>query len=467
MSNKSLARWQRLGRTLLLALAGFMFGALWTTPVHASAEYSLQTGVSWYRFSNPFQYPDGVSSPLNTNGSAWSDDLRGALFLPLPTERSSLQVTGMVSQMRYNAPYNNYTDQLSTSGSYNLDRPIKQIEATYNWEFSDLLRGSVTHRIDDRLFSYLGGEIVPNIDSVPPNVSNVEPEYPHIREDTVEVAYRVNNHLDLPLTWVEQTLSYTLPGRAELLNMNSNALQAAVRYNASTNSNFQFGVRRNKVNFPGRTASDISQYDSGYTDTEYFSDIDWLVTSDTLLKVHFGRVSRQFDTLTANNSTLPSTEVGMIWNFSPKTTFITRLWHHPQPNDEADNFLYVMSRGTETIATWQPTPKTRLSATASVELDSTQGFPGSNAGNVLTNGTDRTKRLSLRYDYNMTRNLNLRIDATREVTDTNPGTPATYHGNMLRISLSYSFDNLGGTVDRTNPLGFNRAHQQIETMRSE
>jgi len=102
-----------------------------------------------------------------------------------------------------------------------------------------------------------------------------------------------------------------------------------------------------------------------------------------------------------------------------------------------------------------------------MELSSSQDFPGTNAGNVLTNGTDRTKRLSLRYDYNMTRNLNLRIDASREVIDTNAGTPTTYHGNMLRISLSYSFDNLGGTVDRTNPLGFNRAHQQIDTMRSE
>src|SRR5450830_1681828 len=97
------------------------------TPAHATAEYALQSGVSWYRIDNPFLFPSTSTNKLNTSDSAWSTDIRGALFLPLPTERSNLQLTASLSQMHYGNTFSNYTD-LNGNGPYSLNRNKKQFE---------------------------------------------------------------------------------------------------------------------------------------------------------------------------------------------------------------------------------------------------------------------------------------------------------------------------------------------------
>ena len=432
-------------------------------PAQATAEYALQSGLSWYRIDNPFLFPGNSDNKLRTADSAWSTDIRGALFLPLPTERSNLQLTASIAQMHYGSQFSNYTDSKG-NGPYTLNRAQKQFVGAYNWEYSNLLRGYIRHRTDDRLYSYFGGEITPSTSAPPRGISNVEPEFPHIREDNVEVAYRVTNRFDLPLTWTQQTLSYMVPGRAEIYNMNSNALQAAIRYSAGTKSTLLAGIRRTRVNFPNRTASDIANFDTGYTDSELFSDVAWRYTEDTIFTAHIGSIARHFNTLPNRDSRLISVELGMQWHYSNKTTFYGRIWDQPQANVEADSRLYVISSGIEGRAVWQATPKTRVSLLASLESQKAQSFATAQVS-TPTNGNDQLLRLGFRYDYDITRRLALRVSAQREQTTSQSGNNSSYRRSTVQFSLNYTFDNLTGPLTLDNQQGYNRARQQIEDLR--
>lgn len=446
-------------------LAGAALGlALTATPAQATAEYALQSGLSWYRIDNPFMFPSTSNNKLNTSDSAWSTDIRGALFLPLPTERTNLQLTASVSQMHYGSAFSNYTD-LNGNGPYNLNQTKKQFEGIYTWEFSDLLRGRIRHRTDDRLYNYFGGEIAPSTTTPPRGISNVEPEFPHIREDNVEVAYRVSNHFDLPLTWTQQTLSYMVPGRVEMYNMNSNAVQAAVRYTAGTKSTLSAGVRRNKVNFPNRNGQDIADFDSGYTDTELFTDAAWRYTENTIFIAHIGSIARHFNTLPNRDSRLVSGELGIDWHYSAKTTFYGRIWDRPQANDEADSRLYVITKGIQGRAVWQATPKTRVSLLASLESQKSQNFATAQISTPTGGGNDQLLRLGFRYDYDITRRLALRVDAMREQTSSRSAGNVDYRRSTVQVSLNYTFDNVTGPFNFDNQQGYNRARQQIEDLR--
>lgn len=433
-------------------------GAMVSMPARATAEYALQSGLTWYRIDNPFLYPSNDSSKLNTTGSAWSNDVRGALYLPLPTQRSYLQLTAAVSQIHYGGTFSNYSAEQSPGGPYNLSEDQKQLIAIYNWEFSDLLRGRLYHHTDDRLYNYFGGESLPS--STPANVNNVEPEFPHIREDSVEVAYRFNNHFDLPLTWTQQTLSYVNPGRVEMYNMNSDSVQAALRYTAGTKSTFSGGMRHTTVSFPNRTSTEIGLYDSGYVDTELFTDTAWRYSEYTVFLAHVGSIARRFNTLPSHNSQLVSMELGMDWHWSAKTTFYTRIWNRPQANEEADTRLYVITRGIQGRAVWQATPKNRVSLLLSLEKEESQNFTS-----TAVNGNDQVLRMGLRWDYDITRRLALRVEANRQQTTTNSGSSVNYNRSNVMVSLNYTFDNITGPFNFENQQGYNRARQQIEDLR--
>ncbi|WP_050977689.1 hypothetical protein [Herbaspirillum lusitanum] len=449
--------------TLSVLVSAALGLSLVSAPACATAEYALQSGVSWYRIDNPFMFPSNSDNKLKTSDSAWSTDIRGALFLPLPTERTNLQLTASVSQMHYGSSFGNYTD-LNGNGPYNLNQAKKQFQGMYTWEYSDLLRGRVRHRTDDRLYNYFGGEIAPSTTTPPRGISNIEPEFPHIREDEIEVAYRVTNRFDVPLTWTQQTLSYTVPGRVEMYNMNSNAVQAAIRYTSGIKSTLSAGVRRNRVGFSNRTAQDIADFDSGYTDTEFFTDTAWRYTENTIFIAHLGSIARHFKTLPNRDSRLVSGELGIDWHYSPKTTFYGRIWDRPQANEEADSRLYVITKGVQGRVVWQATPKTRVSLLASLESQKSQNFATARIS-TPTSGDDQQLRLGFRYDYDITRRLALRVDAIREQTTSKSGGNIDYRRSTVQVSLNYTFDNITGPFNFDNQQGYNRARQQIEDLR--
>lgn len=429
---------RRLRRLCLLGLTLGLASALPLT-ANATAEYALQGGTSWYRIYNPFLYSSSDPNPLKASDTAWSTDIRAALFLPLPTERSHLELTASASQMHYN-----FFD--------NLNYTKKQFEGMYVWEYDTWIRGRLRHRIDDRLYSYFGG-----------NSPAPQLEVPHIREDQAEVALRVSSRFDLPVTLTQQTLRYMVPSNAQPFNMDSNAAQVAIRYESGTKSTLSAGVKRTRVNFPFRSATDIVALDSGYTDQELFLDTAWRYSEDTVVIGHLGTVSRRFATYADRNSNLISAEIGADWHYSPKTTFIARIWDQPQANIEASNRLYVVSTGILGRMIWQSTPKTRFSLLASLENQKYQSFISGTTVND-SSGKDRISRLGLRFDYDITPRLALRVEGTREKT-LSTGSGLDYPQSMVQISISYSFENVPGKFTFENQQGWNRARQQIENLR--
>ncbi|MFJ3044989.1 hypothetical protein ACIPEN_04060 [Herbaspirillum chlorophenolicum] len=475
-------RWPRAGRLAgglrLLAVLAAATGAL---PAHATAEYALQTGVSWYRIENPFLFPNNSTDSLKTTDTAWSTDLRFGLFLPLPTQRTNFQLTASASKMHYGSSFSDYgsspTDTPGIGGS-SLNYTKKQVEAQYTWEFSDWLSGRIRHRIDDRLYNYFGGR---TSISYPAMVSNVEPEHPHIREDEAEVAYRFSDRFDLPFTFTQQTLSYEVPDRAKMYNMNSNTWQAALRYASGRKSIFSGGFRQSKVKFPERGIvanpdpvaalttpflNQVTDFDSGYTDSEIFVDTAWRYTENTIFIGHLGSISRQFNTHAERNSKLLSTELGIDWHYSSKSTFYGRIWHSPQSNVEADNRLYVINTGIQGRNVWQATPKSRVTLLLSLESQKYDSFSVNNGVTTLQgtgSGQDKLLRIGLRYDYDITRRLAFRADAMREQTMSGGG--ADYTRSYFQMSLNYTFDNISGSYTDANPMGYNKARQQIEDLR--
>lgn len=447
-------------------LAGAVLGASIAAPTHATAEYALQSGVSWHRLDNLFLFRNDSGNKLHTSDSAWSADLRGALFLPLPTARSNLQLTASASQMHYGR-LSDYTDSAG-NGPYSLNQAGKQFDGMYTWAYDDLLRGHLRHRIDDRLYNYFGGEITPQTDpdGLPPRgISNIEPEFPHIREDSIEIAWRASKRFDIPLTWTQQTLNYMIPGRAEIHNMNSNAIQAAIRYTSGRKSTLSAGIRRDKVRFPDRNALDIARFDSGYVDTEWFINSAWRYTENTIFGAHLGAITRRFHTPPEYNRHFPWTELGIDWHFSDRTTFYGNIWSRPQTNDEAHGRLYdVITRGIQGRIIWQATPKTRITLLGALRSQKSQNIT-TDQFSTPSGDQNQWLRLGLRYDVDLTRRLAFRINATHEKNVSGSGDGVRYRRSAVQVSLNYTFDNISGTFDVYNPQGYNHARRQIENLR--
>lgn len=466
----------RIGLYLLAALAV----ATTALPAHATAEYALQTGVSWYRIDNPFLFPGDSADSLKTTDTAWSTDLRFGLFLPLPTQRTNFQLTASASKMHYGSSLSDYGSTATDTpgiGGNSLDYTKKQVDAQYTWEFSDWVRGRIRHRIDDRLYNYFGGR---SAASYPAVVSNVEPEHPHIREDVAEVAYRFSDRFDVPVSFTQQTLSYEVPGRAKMYNMNSNTWQAALRYTSGRKSIYSAGIRQGKVKFPERGIvanpdpvaavatpflDQVADFDSGYTDSEIFVDTAWRYTENTIFIGHLGSISRQFNTHAERNSKLLSTELGIDWHYTSKSTFFGRIWHSPQSNVEADNRLYVINTGIQGRNVWQATPKSRVTLLLSLESQKYDSFSVNNGVTAFQgtgNAQDKLLRIGLRYDYDITRRLAFRANATREQTKSGLGPDFTR--SYFQMSLNYTFDNISGAFTDDNPMGYNQARRQIEDL---
>lgn len=413
--------------TLLRLLASSTLMAGWAGAAYATPEYVLQTGASYWHVDNPFVFANGSNDPLKRSDSGYSLDLRGGLFLPLPTERSNLQLTGVVSQMHYG-----FFDR--------LDHTKKQFDALYTWEYSDWLRGRLQHKTDERLYNYTGGQL-----------TNLE--LPHVQQNLVEVAPRITNRLDLPVTLSQQTLRYIDPSLVNLYDMNSKSAQVALRYNSGIKSTLSIGGKQTDVNFPLRSAENIAAIDSGYTDREIYLETDWRYTENTVLTGRFGTINRRFNTFHERDSNLAEIDTQAAWRYSNKTWLILNVWHKPQANEEADSRLYVISTGFLARAIYDWTPKIQVSILGGMDRQKYENFavPGTPA--VAGSGQDTLVRIGGKLDYRMTPKLTWHMEGFTEQTRS-PAIGQSYRRSVAQVGFTYTFENMAG--------GENRARLKLE-----
>lgn len=420
------------------------------SPASATVEYALQGGASKHYFDNPYLFGPNTVAPDNSqdgrprgntrpSSPAWSTDLGAAVFIPLPSDRSYLLLSGAASKYRF--------------GSLGqLDHTKKQWDGLFQWELGSALRGKLYHRDDERLFGYFDGlkdgRVPQKNDAL-----NTNRELLHIRENQAEIALRLTPRVDIPFTVTRQTLDFTDDYNISPYTRNNRANQLALRYEPGTKSTLLAGVKRTTTRFPLRTQQEQDRYDTGYRDREIFVDAAWRFTENTIFLGRFGNVHRQFDTL--HNRNLRAIEVGADWHYSIKTWFTFRLWDRPESIDDSGEKLFLQVRGVQARMMWESTPKTRFAFLTSVEQERYQTF-NSNISTIndMINSQSKTLHLGVRFDYDITPRLNLQLEALRRQELSNPDNP--HHNGLYRASIRYTFENMTGN---------NRARIKLDSLR--
>jgi hypothetical protein len=409
-------------------------------PVHATVEYALQTGASLYHYDNPYLF--GKNDARRVSSSAWSTDLNAAFFVPMPSERSHLLVSGSASKIRF--------------GALNqLDHTKTQWDGLYQWELSSFLRGKLSHRNDKRMYDYYEG-LGDGRQGFPYPLSerSTDLELPHIKDNQAEIALRITPRLDVPLTYTRQSIRFIDEYNSTPYNRDNQAYQLAVRYEPGTKSRLIAGYTRTHTQMPDRTQAERDAYDTGYRDQEIFIDSAWRATENTILLGRLGTVQRQFDTL--HQRRLHAIEIGTDWHYSVKTWFTLRVWDRPESIDDGGNKLFLQVRGIQGRMMWETTPKTRFAFLSSIEQERYETHAGANnnQGYQLINQENKILRLGVRVDYDITSRLNLRLEASHRQELSNN---ANKHNNgVIGASIRYSFENLTGS---------NRARVKLDNLR--
>jgi len=396
----------------------------------ATTEVAVEVGKTVQSVDNPFLFPDSSADPLKRSDTVDSTDIGVAVRAPLPSDRSFLAIGARASQKKY--------DALSQ-----LDHVERQLDATYQWEYGQALRGRLRHRFDERLYNYYGGFFT-------------QPETPRATDDLAEVALRITPQLDLPVTVTQRSVRYDDAGLAQRYNQDDRGLQLALSYTSGRQSTFRAGVRQTDVRFPNRSAADVAAIDSGYTDREVFVDVGWRYSDTTILFGRIGRLDRSFASLSNRDTQLVSLSTGIDWRYSPKTFLSLRGFRQPQSNSQADFRLYVISTGVEARVRYDLTAKTRIGLNGSYEQQKYQSF--SNTATAATGGNDKVTRLGATIEYAPTQRMLLRGELARQHYQPDPvaSTLGDFSRNTLQLGLSYTFDNM---------LTANRARTLLETMR--
>lgn len=396
----------------------------------ATTEVAVEVGKSVQSVDNPFLLPDSSNDPLKRSDTVDSTDIGVAVRAPFPSDRSFLAIGARASQKKY--------DALSQ-----LDHVERQLDASYQWEYGQTLRGRLRHRFDERLYNYYGGFFT-------------RPETPRATDDLAEVALRITPQLDLPVTVTQRSVRYDDAGLAQRYNQDDRGLQLALSYTSGRLSTFRAGVRQTEVRFPDRSAADVATIDSAYTDREVFVDVGWRYSDTTILFGRIGRLDRTFASLSNRDTQLVSLSTGIDWRYSPKTFLSLRGYRQPQSNSQADFRLYVIATGVEARVQYDMTAKTRIGLSGSYEQQKYQSF--SNTATAATGGNDKVTRLGATLEYAPTQRMLLRGELARQHYQPDPvaSTLGDFSRNTLQLGLSYTFDNM---------LTANRARTLLETMR--
>jgi hypothetical protein len=346
-----------------LRLCGLLMAICLSSNAHATIEYAFQAGSSLYKVDNPYLF--GAQNPalFNKSYSGYSTDVGAAFFIPFPTDRSYLLLSGASSKIRYN-------------DLAKLDHTKQQWDGLYQWQFSTFLRGKLSHRDDKRLFGYydamtdgrwaLDGNGDPIINSTP----STDLELPHIKESQMEIALRVTPRVDIPVTFTRQTLRFIHPYNITPYSLNGRSTQVALRYESGRKSTFSAGVKNSTIDFPLRTSDEQSRYDTGYRDKEIFMDTAWRYTEHTIFRIRLGSVKRHFDT--RHQDTLRAIDLAMDWHVRDKTWLVFGMADRPGSIDNSGDKLYLQNRNVSARMLWEATPKINLLLSTSLEQESFQ-----------------------------------------------------------------------------------------------
>jgi hypothetical protein len=391
----------------------------------AAVDLALKLETSMGRNSNPFRFPDlalpaegsdtsaATPLPAPTPSALKQHGLEAGVSIPLGSQDTRLVLTTQLSRQ-------NLTDlpQIShTASEHNVQLP---------WRLGQLWEGSLSHRQQRTPYPYEDGSYT-RLDMVR-------------RETTAaQLALKITPSLEVPLNVQRQMVRHEDLVRHGLLDLDGVLAGLATRYRATNDSIIEVGIQRSRSHYVSRTAEQIAGLDERYTDMDRYLDVSWQYSIKSRVGARLALRQRRHATLAERNSSMTDLVLRATHFHSPKTRIDIDLFNQPKETN-AFNSLYAQSRGLRAQVRWKHSPKTQIIFVGlherNVDVPSPQGLDQP-AGQI------RTTRVGARVQHEITRGLNLFLDATHE-QQRRSGIPTPIRQNLIRLGLDYTYENSTG-----------------------
>lgn len=459
----------------------FCIGAAVLAPqANATVEYVLQSGLHWHETDNQTILSNHADNYNNTEydnssglfkssdygkyrgaNSYWTHDLGAGLYIPLPSDRSALQLVGKTS-LSHDNTLADFKDR------------THQWEAQYQWQMSSWLEGKVRHSDDLREYGYFNGfpkELFTYYDPVTQQKHAPSGSYlvnVHTVQNEFEIGLKVTPDWTIPFNIKRTAVSFLHDNDISPYDFDSRSYETGVRYESPKHSLFYAGVRTTETKFPkkgsiefyrynpldllnGNTPGGLSAdciansndpsctatepaYYTSYKDNEVFANTAWQYGPYTILRSNLSYLKREFNQGQINH--LYDVQLGVDWSYLPKTAFIFQTWNRLGTINSDDNRRTLQIRGAQLYVIWKPTYKSTFTGMTSIEQEHYTYFDADNQALV----SNKTIHLGLQYDYNVTPTLTFSAYAHQRRSNSKDGT--LFKQVNYWAGFTYSFENM-------------------------
>jgi hypothetical protein len=407
--------------------------ATWGASAHATVDVTLRLETSLGRNSNLFR-ADSVSRPTDAAGTETTGSQVGpnttpitatgtrdmnatvGVSMPLGSDATRLTLTSRLGHLTYNdAPSVTHSPSDHT--------------AQLVWRMSDLVGGSVA--LGRSRAAYVFDDTYANLDMVTRNWRSAV------------ISLKATPSIEFPVQVGSSTYSHADQQVHGRLDTDQTSTTVSALYRSPTGNTAQAGVSRINTRYPGRLRHDATG--ALERDNDAFVELSWVHSVKTQASVRFTSRQRRFADSDLGSRHLMLYRMSLSHILSPMTRLEAQLWRQPIQTAEAAT-AYGVGRGMGLGITHTPSPRTLLSVQLQKESQTDELFPGVPLQAI---NNPETTRLALRTRYELTRGVNLFLEAAHEKRTRR----VTQHAsqNTWRVGLEYSYENLPGASQRTQP----------------
>lgn len=393
----------------------------------APLELVLKLDISSGYESNPFQQPEEAAPASGAASSAaatpratrrHAQTAEGAVVVPLASDDSRLALSGRIGRQRF--------DPISE-----LDHQQTEVDGRLQWRFGPLLQAALRQTASRLPYAFQDGSYL-----------KLDMTERHSR--SAELTLQPTPALSLPLSVQQQSLRHDDRATHGVLDRKEQQASLALRWRSPTRSELQLGYMMVEADFPRRTPEQIAALDSGWTERQVFASADWQYSVKTRLSGRIAQVRREHPARTERNTQLVSRTLRLTHQPSPMSRLELELWRQPKDTEDPST-LTSLSRGFRLSAAWQPSDFARM---ALAYGDERQRYDPA-LGSAATGATlGRTRSLGWRLQYQLSRDLSAQMELGRE-RQSRSTFSSDITQSVLRLSLSYSFENLAGGLQRS------------------
>lgn len=417
---ESLAKFMKIrlhSIALLLSLVSLAFcgRAIHADELGQPIQYVLQEQTQYFYRSNPFLAESG--SPRKSANMVWLHGVRGAVVVPLGSERTRLELAGSYGKLSYNRE--KLLDYHPYHGLVRLP-----------WQAGNLWVGNIEFEQDASEYRWLD-RTWPQGDTL-----STGRRYANL-------GLRLTDSLTAPiLTFGQSDIRY----RQQInhsFDQHANWTQISGRYQGVGRSLAQFGLRDTNGLYLHRLDALAEVLGRRFKEHKIYFDVTWDLSEKTVIGAHLDWSPRRYLDVWERDATLWNVEGRAGWDYSVKTRFDGRIWHQSYPNDRDIDVLYSTYTGVQVTMRWEASPKTFASLSAVHEL---QDDTLPNGDGTLSRVT-RSNRLGARVEWSVGPRVAVVLDAWRNQVGGRHGR-SSYTDNMLRVSLVFGYGNGVGSPER-------------------